>query len=73
MVALSGLLKHHIFEDLKDEAYFDTVNTTCCRDFAQQIHPDNVLEVLRSALSNILHPCGCHKDGHNDVHLSFRR
>jgi hypothetical protein len=28
MVALSGLLKHHIFEDLRDIVYFDTVNTT---------------------------------------------
>jgi hypothetical protein len=46
MVALSGIFKHHIFEDLRDTAYFDMVNTTCCRDFA---HQDNMLEALVSS------------------------
>jgi hypothetical protein len=73
MVALSGLLKHHIFEDLKDTVYFDTVNPTRHRDFAQKLHPDNVLEALWSALSNVLHPCGCHEDGHNAIHPHFFR
>ena len=72
MVAISALLKHHIFSDLKDIVYFDTVHASRAADFAQQLDPDNVLEALRSALSNVLHPCGCHGDAHNDNHPNFQ-
>jgi hypothetical protein len=71
MVVLSKLLKHHIFADLKDTVYFDLVHKKRREDFAGKFHPDNVLEALRSALSNAQHPCGCHDDSHNDVHPSF--
>jgi hypothetical protein len=71
MVALSALLKHHIFDNLVEDVYFDRVNITRRQDFAQKIHPDNVLEALRTALSNVLHPCGCHDDSNNDIHSSF--
>jgi hypothetical protein len=71
MVALSGLLKHHIFEDLRDRVYFDMVNPTHRCGFAQQLHEDNVLEALWLALSNGLHPCGCHEDKRNDKHPHF--
>jgi hypothetical protein len=72
MVAMSALMMHHIFIDLKDTVYFDTVHLSRSADFAQQLHPDNVLEALRSALSNVLHPCGCHGDAHNDNHPNFK-
>jgi hypothetical protein len=71
MVALSALLKHHIFTDLKETVYFDAVNVNRRGDFAGKLHADNVLEALRSALSNVLNPCGCHDDGHNDKHHNF--
>jgi hypothetical protein len=72
MVAISALMKHHIFVDLKDTVYFDTVHASRADDFAKQLHPDNVLEALRSALSNVLNPCGCHGDAHNDNHPNFK-
>jgi hypothetical protein len=34
MVELSALLKHHIFQDLKDTVNLDTVHTTHGRDFS---------------------------------------
>jgi len=73
MVAISALMKHHIFVDLKETVYFDTVHASRAGDFSQQLHPDNVLEALWSALSNLLHPCGCHGDAHNDNHPNFKQ
>jgi len=71
MVALSRLLKKHAFDDLQESIYEDTVFSTRREDWAQLFHPDNLLEALRSALSNVLHPCGCHTDNHNDKHPNF--
>jgi hypothetical protein len=71
IVALTALLRHHIFQDLRETVYFGAVNTTRCQDFAQKLHPDNVLESLHAALSNLLNPCGCHDDTHNDKHQNF--
>jgi hypothetical protein len=71
MVALSALLKNHVFQELQETVFFDAENITRCHDFAQKLHPDNVLESLRAALSNVLNPCGCHDDAHNDRHPNF--
>jgi hypothetical protein len=71
MVALTALLKHHIFQDLRETVYHDMVNTTHCHDFAQKLHPHNVLESLRAALSNVLNPCSCRNDAHNGKHPHF--
>jgi hypothetical protein len=71
MVALSALLKSHVFADLKDTVYFDAVNFERTASFVEKLAPNNVLEALRSALSNAQHPCGCHDDSHNDPHPNF--
>jgi hypothetical protein len=71
MVALSALLKSHVFADLKDTVYFDAVNFDRTATFAEKLAPTNVLEALRSALSNAQNPCGCHDDSHNDPHPNF--
>jgi hypothetical protein len=71
MVALSALLRSHVFQDLQDTVYFDAVNVDRVSSFAKSIHEDNLLEALRSALSNAQHPCGCHDDSHNDHNPNF--
>ncbi len=71
MVALSSLLKSHVFQDLKDTVYFDALNLERMSSFAGKLDPNNILEALRSALSNVQHPCGCHDDTHNDSHPRF--
>jgi hypothetical protein len=71
MVALSALLKIHIFNDLKDFVYFDAVNLDHVSNFAQKLHLNNILEVLQAAISNVQHSCGCHGDSQNDTHPHF--
>jgi hypothetical protein len=71
MVMLSKLLQHHIFQDLKETVYSELVHTKRCEDFTGKLDPENVLEALRSALSNAQHPCGCHEDSHKDMHPRF--
>ena len=71
MVQLSSLLKHHIFSNLQESIFVDSVNVTRSKDFAQKLDGKNVLEAMRSALSNINHQCGCHDDSQNDAHPNF--
>jgi hypothetical protein len=71
MAGLGTLLKSHIFEDLKETVYFDALNLERTSKFAGKLAPNNILEALRSALSNAQHPCGCHEDAHNDLHPRF--
>ena len=71
MVALSSLLKLHVFNDLKDTIFFDAVNLDRVSNFGQTFDSKNMLEALRSAISNVQHPCGCHEDGQNDTHPHF--
>jgi hypothetical protein len=71
MVALSSLLKLHVFDDLKDTIYFDAINVDRVSKFGQTFDSKNILEALRSAISNVQHPCRCHEDSHNDTHPSF--
>jgi hypothetical protein len=71
MVALTALLRSHVFNDLKDTVYFDAVNLERASSFAENLAPNNLLEAMRSALSNAQHPCGCHEDAHNDPHPHF--
>jgi hypothetical protein len=71
MAGLSSVLKTHIFPDLKDTLYFDVTNPQRTASFASKLIPNNVIEALRSALSNVQHPCACHDDAHNDPHPNF--
>jgi hypothetical protein len=71
MVALSALLKIHIFDYLKDSVHCNAVNFDCVSNFTQKLHPNNILETLQAAISNVQHPCGCHDDSQNGTHPHF--
>jgi hypothetical protein len=43
MVALNGLLKSHVFANLKDMVYFDAVNFERTASFAEKLAPNNVM------------------------------
>ena len=70
-MALSSLLKRHVFDDLKDTIFFDAVNLDRLSDFGQPFDSQNILEALRSAISNVQNPCACHDDLQNDTHPWF--
>ena len=70
-MALSSLLQLYVIDDLKDTIFFDAVNLDRVSKFGQMFDSKNILEALRSAISNVQYPCSCHEDSHNDTHLWF--